>query len=178
MLKQKRSKFSRMRGSMTHGGGHKKKRRGAGHRGGVGLSGTGARGDAQKAGLLANSKNFMKKYTAVHGIKMKDLKKSLLKKDYFGKRGFNSIKKKSKNTISLREIEENFDKLVELGLIIKEKDGFVFDANVGKYDKILGKSKFSKKLKVICSEISDSAKQKILDAGGEVIVKENSESKN
>ena len=70
---------------MTHGGGHKKKRRGAGHRGGVGLSGTGARGDAQKAGLLAQSTGFMKKYSAVHGVKLKDVAKSLAKGAYFGK---------------------------------------------------------------------------------------------
>jgi len=168
MLKQKRTKFSRMRGSMTHGGGHKKKRRGAGHRGGVGLSGTGARGDAQKAGLLAQGTGFMKKYSAVHGVKLKDVAKSLSKKAYFGKRGFHSIRKKSLNTISLKVIEETFDKMVEMGLIVKEKSNYVFDANLAKYDKILGRTNFSRKLTVICDDISESAKQKIVDAGGKV----------
>ena len=153
---------------MTHGGGHKKKRRGAGHRGGVGLSGTGARGDAQKSGLLAKSSGFLKKYSAVHGVRLKEVVKSLSKQSYFGKRGFHSIKKKSLNTISLKIIEENFDDMIKTGLIVKEKSEFVFDATLAKYDKILGKCEFTKKISVICKDISESAKQKIIDAGGKV----------
>jgi len=44
MVFRKRSKRSRYRGSWTHGGGHKKKRRGAGSRGGRGRGGFGKRG--------------------------------------------------------------------------------------------------------------------------------------
>ena len=68
MLKQKRTKVSRHRGSSSHSGGHKKKRRGAGHRGGVGNAGTGARGDSKKPSILTT-----------------------VGKSYYGKRGFNSI---------------------------------------------------------------------------------------
>jgi len=41
MTVNKRKKFSRYRGSMTHGGGAKKKRRGSGNRGGKGMAGSG-----------------------------------------------------------------------------------------------------------------------------------------
>lgn len=44
MVVTKRNKRSRYRGSHTHGGGHKKKRRGAGSRGGRGRGGFGKRG--------------------------------------------------------------------------------------------------------------------------------------
>ncbi len=159
-----------MRGSMTHGGGHKKKRRGAGHRGGVGLSGTGARGDAQKAGLLAMGSGVLKKYSAIHGVKLKDVVKGLSKKSYFGKKGFNSIHKSKTNTISIKTIEENFDSMIESGLIIKEKNEFIFNASIAGFDKVLGRSNFSKKITIICDEISESAKQKIEEAGGKVIL--------
>jgi len=170
MLKQKRSKFSRMRGSMTHGGGHKKKRRGSGHRGGFGLSGTGARGDAQKSGIVSNSLGVLKKYSAVHGVKLKNVVKGFSKKSYFGKRGFYSIKNKKVNTISLKYINENFDSMVKSGLIVKEKTEFIFDASLAGYDKVLGNSPINKKLTVICLDISKSAKENIINSGGKVTI--------
>ena len=54
-MKKKRKKVSRMRGSHTHGRGGKKKARGSGHRGGVGMAGTGKRAD-QKKTLILNIK--------------------------------------------------------------------------------------------------------------------------
>ncbi|MFC1648997.1 uL15 family ribosomal protein [Nanoarchaeota archaeon] len=44
----RRKKDTRMRGSHTHGGGSKKKRRGAGNRGGRGRAGSGKKGDCKK----------------------------------------------------------------------------------------------------------------------------------
>ena len=145
MLKQKRTKFSRMRGSMTHGGGHKKKRRGAGHRGGVGNAGSGARGDSKKPSFLVKYGNT-----------------------YFGKSGFHSVGRSENKIISLRDIEENFDLMVEAGLIVKEGKEFVFDATLNGIDKVLGKTEFTKKVKVIVEQISANAKQRIIDAGGSV----------
>lgn len=168
MLNQKRSKTSRQRGSHTHGWGHKKKHRGSGHRGGFGLAGTGARGDSQKAGLLAQGNGILQKIAASKGVKVSVIKKALSKKAYFGKSGFTSIHKKKNNTISLTYIEHNFDNLIERGIIVKEKSEFVFDAKISKVNKILGKGNFTKKLTVICEDISESAKQRIIDAGGKV----------
>ncbi len=170
MLKQKRSKVSRARGSNSHGWGHKKKHRGSGHRGGFGLAGTGARGDSQKAGLLAMSERTLKKITAVKGIKLKDLKKKLSKVDYFGKNGFSSIHKRKLNVLSISYLENNFDKLLSNGLISKEKEEYIFDSTIHGYNKILGKSNFSKKITLICFDISQSAKEKIESAGGKVVI--------
>lgn len=71
MVIKKRSKRSRYRGSWTHGGGHKKKRRGAGSRGGRGRGGFGKRGQqrlptAQKRKEKLGRNDFFR-----HGIKRK-----------------------------------------------------------------------------------------------------------
>ncbi|MCA9495480.1 MAG: uL15 family ribosomal protein [Nanoarchaeota archaeon] len=167
MLANKKSKTHRMRGTNSHGWGHKKKHRGKGHRGGIGLSGTGARGDAKKSALLTNSKSLKMVIAAQKGIKITNVK---LGSSYFGKKGFTSIKKKKSNTLSISYIEENFDKMLEQGLITKEKEGFVFDSTAFKIDKILGRGSFTKKIKLIANEISASAKQKIEEVGGSVEV--------
>ena len=173
MLKTKKSKVSKMRGTSSHGWGHKKKHRGAGHRGGKGLAGTGARGDSQKSSILTKSKSILQKMAAVKGTKMSKL---VLGKAYYGKKGFNSIHARKTDVLSLNHIEGNFDTMVEKGMIVKEKTEFVFDSTAFKYDKILGKGNFSKKITIICKEISDSAKQKVEDAGGKVITTSNSDS--
>lgn len=143
----KRKKTTRMRGTSSHGWGHKKKHRGKGHRGGMGNAGTGARADVKKPTIL-----------------------KLFGNTYFGKRGFTSIKKKKQNVLSLRYLENHFDKLVETGIIVKEGKEFVFDSTLFKYDKILGKTPFTKRLTIICHSISDSAKEKVEQAGGKVIL--------
>ena len=165
MLANKKTKTHRMRGTNSHGWGHKKKHRGKGHKGGMGLSGTGARGDAKKSAILSDSKSIKMIIAAQKGIKIKNVK---VGSTYFGKKGFTSIKKKKNNTFSISYLEENFDKMLEQGLITKEKEGFVFDSTVFKIDKILGRGSFTKKIKLIANEISASAKQKIEAAGGSV----------
>lgn len=167
MLKQKKSKSVKMRGSNSHGWGHKKKHRGAGHRGGKGLSGTGARGDAQKAGLMSNSKGILMKIAAQKGVALKTLQKGY---SHFGKNGFKSIHAKKTKTLSLNYIEINFDKMIANGIIKEDKKQFTFDSTAFGYDKILGRGKFTKKLKIICKDISEAAKQRVIDAGGSVEV--------
>jgi large subunit ribosomal protein L15 len=51
---KKRKKSTRMhgRGMGTHGGGARKKRKGSGHRGGIGMAGTGKRADQKKTLIL------------------------------------------------------------------------------------------------------------------------------
>ena len=75
-----RKKFSRMRGSKTHGWGMKKKHRGAGSRGGRG-----------KAGRFRHKKSWVLRYEP----------------DYYGKRGFKTpieVKKDIK-TITLKDLD-------------------------------------------------------------------------
>jgi large subunit ribosomal protein L15 len=77
---------------------------------------------------------------------------------YYGKRGFKPVKRKEKKIINLDYINEH----------CTEKEGvLVFDAT--KYDKVLAKGKITKKIKVICKSISEKAKAKITQAGGEVV---------
>jgi large subunit ribosomal protein L15 len=66
-LKKKRKKSSRMHGSTTHGTGGMKKARGSGHRGGVGMAGTGKRADHKKSLIM----NMGEKYFGSTGLKAK-----------------------------------------------------------------------------------------------------------
>lgn len=75
MKVKKRKKSSRFRGSHTHGRGGKKKARGKGHRGGVGMSGTGKRAD-QKKTLILNL--YGKKYFGKDKILGRKPRKKLL----------------------------------------------------------------------------------------------------
>ena len=155
-----------MRGSSSHGGGHKKKRRGAGNKGGKGFSGTGARGDQKNPSVVSGAKDFFKQLSAKKGIKVSKIEK---KYKHFGKKGFKS-REEPNNILSLNHIESHFDKMLEKGIITKEKNEYVFDAKSQGYDKILGRGKLSKKITIICDQISTLAKQRVEDAGGKVIV--------
>lgn len=66
-MNKKRKKSSRMHGSSSHGRGFKKKGRGSGHRGGVGMAGTGKRADHKKSLIL----NFKEKYFGKESLKPK-----------------------------------------------------------------------------------------------------------
>jgi len=91
-MKKKRRKFTRMRGSHTHGTGGKKRKRGKGHRGGKGMAGTGKRADQKKTKILKRGKK---------------------KERYFGKYGFKSKKKKLKivNVGDLENLAKNTKEL-------------------------------------------------------------------
>lgn len=143
MLKHKKSKVKTQRGTSSHGWGHKKKHRGAGNRGGKGMAGTGARGDAKKPSILTT-----------------------IGKSYYGKRGFSSIHAKKVEVLSLTYVENHFDELVEKGFIV---DG-TLDTKLMKINKVLGRGKISHKLNVICEEISANAKASVEAAGGSVKV--------
>lgn len=90
-IKNKRTKRSRYRGTHTHSTGQKKRKRGKGHRGGVGMAGTGKRADHKKTRIL------------------------LQEKAYFGKDGFFSHKKKLK-IINVQDLEEKAGDKKELNL--------------------------------------------------------------
>ncbi len=86
---KKRQKSTRQHGKNmgTHGGGARKKRKKSGHKGGVGMAGSGKRGDQKKTLVL-------KKYG--HG--------------YFGKKGITSIgtKRDKDDKINLKDIQEKY----------------------------------------------------------------------
>lgn len=88
MKTHKRKKASRMkgRGMGTHGGGARKKRKGSGHRGGIGMAGSGKRADHKKTLI-----------TKLYGH------------SYFGKKGVTSrrAKKKGVPTINVGDIQDS-----------------------------------------------------------------------
>jgi len=146
MAARKRSKQSRMRGSHTHGWGSKKKHRGSGNRGGHGFSGTGKRADSKKPSIWKDDK-------------------------FFGKHGFVSKRRKGVRAINVSAIEEKIDSWLSSKLITKENDLYVIDLNKIGYDKLLGKGRINKKIKITVGGISDGARDSIIKAGGEVIEK-------
>ena len=143
MTVNKRKKVSRYRGSMTHGGGSKKKRRGAGNRGGKGMAGSGKRADSKKP--------------------------SLWKQKYFGKYGFVSKNVRKINAINIGYLEENINKLPQD--IASKENGF-FSVNLEKlgFNKLLSSGKATNKYRVKVSYASKKAIEKIKNNGGEVIL--------
>jgi large subunit ribosomal protein L15 len=69
MVTKKRKKLSRQRGGTTHGWGARKKHRGSGNRGGVGMAGSGKRAQSKKPSLWKDDTYF-----GMHGFKKKGRK--------------------------------------------------------------------------------------------------------
>ena len=143
----KRKKITRYRGSHTHGGGAKKKRRGAGNRGGRGMAGSGKRADQKKPTIL-----------------------KLYGNTYFGKKGFNSVNKKKIKTINIETIESRLYNWLKKGVLKKEKDTINIDLKKMGYDKLLGSGKINNKLNIEVRYASKKAIEKIEKSGGKINV--------
>lgn len=157
MVVNKRKKNSRQRGTHTHGWGSKKKHRGAGHRGGRGKAGSGAKGDAKKPRYWKD-------------------------KDYFGKKGFTSLKKVKSGkpkTINLSLLETKISEWISKGIAVEEKGVIKIDLSKTGYSKLLGTGKINRQLEVTVKEASAKAKSRIEEAKGKVLLskKQESESK-
>lgn len=107
MKTKKRQKNTRHRGSHTAGRGAKKKARGSGHRGGVGNSGSGKRGDQKKFSYLnleggkyfGKSKTLRKKVAVkLHTINLRDIAEKFS--------GQNEISLKGYKILSLGELKD------------------------------------------------------------------------
>ena len=147
MTTNRRKKVVKYRGSQTHGGGAKKKRRGAGHRGGRGLAGSGKRAHHQKQRIFQ-----------IYG------------KDYFGRKGFfnPNVKVKTK-AVNILSIEENLQSLLK-NKLITEKDGFIHvELKKLGYNKLLSAGKPTKKYKIVAQFSTKKAQEKIKSAGGEIV---------
>lgn len=140
----KRKKVSRMsgRGMGTHGSGSRKNKRKSGHKGGVGMAGSGKRAD--------HKKTLVQK---LHGH------------GYFGKKGVTSrgTKRDVRERINVGELSTD---VLRFGV----KKGDSYEINLKKY-KILGKGNVTEKLIINCFEASKSAIEKVEAAGGKVTVK-------
>jgi large subunit ribosomal protein L15 len=148
MKRKKRKKTSRMHGRKmgTHGHGARKKRKKSGHRGGVGMSGSGKRADHKKTLI-----------TKLYGH------------GYFGKKGITSKKtrKDKRKRINLGDIESNIERHLKKGLAKKTDKGF--EINLEDY-KILGEGDVKNKLIIKAKEASKSALEKLKKTGGEIIL--------
>jgi|SRR3989338_5335490 len=141
----KQKKSARYRGSHTHGGGAKKKRRGSGNRGGFGMAGTGKRAGQKKPTILTTIGNA-----------------------YYGKSGFHRPKKivKKINTINISDIEKRLDFYVSKNLVKKDKDKYTIVLLDLGYNKLLGAGLITERLEVKAPLFSKKAKEKIEKAGG------------
>jgi len=142
-LTKKRKKVSRHRGSHTHGRGFKKKARGKGHRGGIGMAGSGKRADHKKS-LILNE--FGNKY---------------FKKDL-------SVAKKKVKMVNLGRIVDSLNSLIKKGLV-KETKG-TYEVNLKDY-KIIGKLSVDIKLKIMANAASKGAIESVEKAGGKLTLK-------
>lgn len=146
MATNKRKKISRARGTHTHGGGSKKKRRGAGNRGGRGNAGSGKRGDAKKP---SNWKN----------------------KKVFGKNGFKTRNKGRIRNVDIKLIEDKIQKLILDKKAKLEGDSYIIDLVDLGYNKLLSSGTPKLKMKITAEYASGKAVEKISNSGGEVILK-------
>lgn len=144
-MKFKRKKNTRQRGTHTHGCGSKKKRRGAGHRGGRGNAGSGKRGDAKKPSFWKDTKRY-------------------------GKSGFTSKVKNSVKTINITELQTRINTLVNKGKAKLNNGVYSVDLSLLKIDKLLGAGKVLKKFEIKTRFASKSAVEKVQKVGGKVIL--------
>ncbi len=138
-------KIRKLRGSRTVGGGCSKKRRGAGHRGGRG-----------NAGLHKGKWTWTVKYDPKH----------------FGKFGFKRPPKSisKPDTVNLEYLDQKSEELVELGLAQKKNKKIEIDVTDLGYHKVLGKGKLMRPLIIKSPQFSSKAKEKIEEAGGEIVL--------
>jgi large subunit ribosomal protein L15 len=139
----KRKKSGRMlgRGAGSYGWGARKKHKKAGHRGGVGMSGTGKRADQKKTLVI-----------------------KLYGNDYFGKQGVTSRKteKDKRKRIGLETLDKNIESY-------GKKVGDKWEINLENY-KILGNYDVKNKMIIKAKEASKGAIEKVKKAGGEIIL--------
>lgn len=141
LVTNKRKKVVKYRGHTTHGGGHRKKRRGSGSRGGKGNAGTGKKAGHKKYGVVLGQTGFLprRNKAPVRSVNL----------GYF---------------TSFR-----LDKLLSEGKISKEGQVFVINLTDLGFDKLLGMGTVNFKLKLHVSQCSASAAEKVKVAGGEVV---------
>jgi len=142
MVVIKRKKVGKYRSHTTHGGGHRKKRRGAGSRGGRGRAGSGKRA-GHKRFLYGNLK---------------------------GKKGFTSKRVGSRKALNVGHFTSKYlDKLISAGKAVKEGDLFSLDLSKIGYYKLLATGNTSLKLKITVGLCTPRAAEKIKSAGGEIV---------
>ena len=139
MRTKKVKKAKKHRANTTHGHGARKKWKKSGHKGGVGMAGSGKRGDQKKTMI-----------TAKYGNK------------YFGRQGITSrgTERKKNLKINLKDIEKDYDSLMK-----KFGKG---DVLIMEDYKLLGEGELSKKIKLKVKEASPKGVEGVEKAGGSI----------
>jgi len=150
MSLNRRKKAIKFRGHHTHGYGSKKKHRGSGHQGGVGMAGTGKKADQKKTKVWKDKK-------------------------YFGRHGFRSKGAVKISPVNLFYIETHLDLLVKNGVAKKEGDAYKIDIKDLKCNKLLGSGNVTKKYLITADYASAAAVAKVQEAKGTVTVKNKAE---
>ncbi|MGM5480940.1 MAG: uL15m family ribosomal protein [Nanobdellota archaeon] len=143
MVTNHRKKNSRHRGSWTSGHGEKKKRRGAGHRGGRGNAGSGKRGDAKKP----------------YFWKIKRV---------FGKHGFKNPTTKDVKTVTIAKLNTDIEKMASSGVASKSGDKYSLDLGKLGVKKLLGTGTPAFSFDLTVESATAGAIKKIESAGGTV----------
>ncbi len=142
MVVNKRKKVTKYRSHTTHGGGHRKKRRGAGSRGGRGRAGTGKRASQKVAGITVT----------------------------LGRKGFTSHAGASIRSVNLNYFtQKRLDQLVAAKKVTKKGDVYSVDLVKVGFDKLLGAGVVQAKLQVKARQWSAHAESKITAAGGSIV---------
>jgi large subunit ribosomal protein L15 len=148
MEKRKSKKIRKLRGQRSAGYGFTKGHRAAGQRGGKGNAGR---------------------------KKHKYIKTMIENPNYFGKHGFKRHESiiENINTINVGELDEAADRLVERGFATAKGKRYKIDLGSLGVDKVLGTGRVTKKMDLTgVLAISERAKQKVLDVGGTLDLKE------
>jgi len=136
------NKRSKYRGSRTCGGGTHKNRRGAGNRGGRGRAGH-------------------RDHRFSHYLILNDV--------HNGKHGFVNKNPNRLTALDIGDIDQMADDLVATGKAALEGDAIVIDAGQIGIDKILGGGQVTKKMNISALSVTDRARQKIEENGGQIL---------
>ncbi|MCX6706705.1 MAG: uL15 family ribosomal protein [Candidatus Woesearchaeota archaeon] len=146
MTTHKRKKVGRYRGSQTHGGGAKKKRRGTGNKGGAGRAGTGKRAHCRKPSIWADPL-------------------------YFGRHGFKIPYKLEKiSAVNIDCINEKIEDFKANGIASEKSGAYEIDLSKLGFNKLIGSGACSKKMIIKVKYASTHAVEKVKEAGGEVVL--------
>jgi len=148
MQKRKEKKIRKMRGQRSVGYGFTKGHRASGQRGGKGMAGT-------------------KKHHYIRTM--------IENPNYFGKHGFKRPQNLTETlcTINVGELDEAADRFVERGIVTMKGKRYQIDLTKLGIDKILGSGKVTKKMDLTgVKDISARAKEKVLEIGGTLDLKE------
>ncbi len=142
MVVRKRKKVVKYRAGTTHGGGHRKKRRGAGSRGGRGNAGTGKKAGQKKAGIAPR----------------------------LGGKGFFMHRSKEKpRTVNLSYFTlSRLEGMIQAKLALKDAKGYSVELATLGFDKLLGSGSITIPIKFTAKQWSGKAAEKVAVAGGSI----------